>query len=119
MNLTNKAQCTESHGLVSCFLREKIYYTIEKSFFYSIIKHDTSPCVPNVALTYFHTPTYIQSQDIIICHFVTLPFITVHFQIFCKNYHDKLIETTGMKSKYTPGKKLGNTHFFQIYFLLD
>ena len=32
----------------------------------------------------------VQSQDIIMRHFVTLPFKTEHFQIFCKNYHDKV-----------------------------
>ena len=46
----------------------------------------------------------VQSQDIIIGHFVTSPFKTVHFQIFCKNYCDEVngcifTKLTRMKSK--------------------
>ena len=32
----------------------------------------------------------IQSRDIIIHHFVTSPFKIVHFQIYCKKFHDKV-----------------------------
>ena len=46
----------------------------------------------------------VQSWDIIIRHFVTSPFKTVHFQIFCKNYYDEVngcifTKLTWLKSK--------------------
>ena len=46
----------------------------------------------------------VQSPDIIIRHFVTSPFKTVLFQIFCKNYYDEVngcifTKLTQMKSK--------------------
>ena len=51
-----------------------------------------------------HVSFKVQSRDIIIRHFVTSPFKTVHFQIFCKNYYDEVnvciffINFTRMKS---------------------
>ena len=46
----------------------------------------------------------VQSGDLIIRDFVTSPFKTVHFQIFCKNYYDEVngcifTKLTRMKSK--------------------
>ena len=46
----------------------------------------------------------VQSRYIIFRHFVTSPFKTVHFQIFCKNYYDEVngciyTKLTWMKSK--------------------
>ena len=51
----------------------------------------TKTYVVSVRRFFEHTKhTYLQSRDIIICHFVMLPIKTVHFQMFGKNYHDQV-----------------------------
>ena len=50
--------------------------------------------------------THIQSLDIIVLHLVTLPFKTVHFQTFCKNYCCTTKEATNMKKEQNESKSI-------------
>ena len=91
-NLKNCASYSKLHdgcasliGLLSIYAIQNQHYTV-------------------LACTKTSRAFKVQSRDMIIRHFVTSPFKTVHLQIFCKNYYDEVngcifTKITRMKSK--------------------
>ena len=86
-NVLEFSMCPPIRGIV-----QAIQYCVMVAFLYlmSINAMQNQHYTMHNAKACMYQDAKLQSRDIIFRHFVTSPFKTVHFQVFCKNYYDEV-----------------------------